>query len=107
MKQSAVDASNLLRALGNEHRLLILCHVASGEKSVTELQGLVGLRQSALSQHLARLRRDGFVTTRREAQTIYYSVKGQEAKRLIDLLYELYCGTDGVGEVLEAARAAG
>ena len=91
MREAARQASDLLRALGNEHRLLILCNLAKGEKSVGELQELIGLSQSALSQHLARLRHDGLVTTRRESQTIFYSLVGNKASRVIEVLYSLYC----------------
>ena len=91
MREAARRASDLLRALGNENRLLILCNLADGEKSVSELQELIGLRQSALSQHLARLRHDGLVATRRESQTIYYSLAGNEARRVIEVLYSMYC----------------
>lgn len=94
MRESARRASELLKALGNENRLLILCNLASGEKSVGELQQAIGLRQSALSQHLARLRHDGLVQTRRASQTIYYSLEGEEAARVIEVLYSLYCVTD-------------
>ncbi len=91
MRANSRRASRLLKALSNEHRLLVLCQLAGGEHSVGELERLVGLSQSALSQHLARLRRDGLVRTRREAQTIYYSLAGNEASRIIDVLYDMYC----------------
>lgn len=91
MRRSAREASDLLKALSNEHRLLILCNLGDGEKSVGELQDRIGLGQSALSQHLARLRRDGLVKTRRQSQTIYYSLHGEVASRVIEVLYELYC----------------
>jgi len=78
--------------MGNERRLLVLCQLQEGEKSAGELEKLVGLSQSALSQHLARLRRDGLVSTRRAAQTIYYSLAGEEARAVIATLYDLYCG---------------
>ena len=84
-------ASSLLKAMGNEKRLLILCHLTEGEKSVGSLEKLVGLSQSALSQHLARLRRDEFVATRRDAQTIYYSIKGNETVEVMETLHRLYC----------------
>ena len=80
--------------MSNEHRLMILCQLARGEKKVGELEELIGLSQSALSQHLARLRRDDLVKTRREAQTIYYSLSGPEAQSVIETLYGLYCGVD-------------
>lgn len=84
-------ASNLLKALSNEKRLLIVCALYKGEKSVGELEEIVGLSQSALSQHLARLRRDDVVATRRCAQTIYYSLNGQTTKEVLRCLYEIYC----------------
>lgn len=88
---NARKASALLKAMANERRMLILCHMAQGEKSVSELESLVSLSQSALSQHLARLRRDGLVSTRRVAQTIYYSLAGREAEAIMETLYALYC----------------
>lgn len=91
MQASARRASTLLKAMSNEHRLLVLCQLANGEKSVGQLEKLIGLSQSALSQHLARLRRDNLVQTRRSAQTIYYSLSGHEANEVINTLYGLYC----------------
>jgi len=91
MEQAARDASTLLRAMSNERRLLILCHLSRGERSVGELCQLVDVSQSALSQHLAKLRHDDLVTTRREAQTIYYALRGEAVRRVLDTLYELYC----------------
>ncbi len=88
-------AATLLKAMSNERRLLILCHLVVGERSVGELEALVDLSQSALSQHLARLRRDGLVQTRRNAQTIYYSLNGVEARRIMATLYQLYCDPAG------------
>jgi DNA-binding transcriptional ArsR family regulator len=92
MRANARRASVLLKAMCNERRLLILCHLAEGEKSVGALEALVGLGQSALSQHLARLRRDRLVTTRRAAQTIYYALAGKEAGAIMATLHDLYCG---------------
>lgn len=97
MEQAAARASRLLKVLANEHRLMILCHLTKGERSVGELERLVGLSQSALSQHLARLREDGLVQTRRVAQTIYYSIADEAAPRVIRLLYDLYCAPYGRG----------
>ena len=77
LQRRAHEASELLKALGNAHRLMILCQLVEGEKSVGELVRSIGLSQSALSQHLARLRRDGIVNTRRSAQTIYYSLEDE------------------------------
>jgi ArsR family transcriptional regulator len=85
-------AASLLRSLANEKRLLILCQLYGGERSVGELENVVGLSQSALSQHLAKLRSAGVVATRREAQTIYYSLKDPGAERVIGALYEHFCG---------------
>lgn len=88
---SVTAAAALLRALANDRRLLILCELSTGEKTVGALEAAVGLRQSALSQHLARLRRDGLVGTRREAQHIFYHVTSTQAVRLIETLAGLYC----------------
>ncbi len=84
-------ASELLKSMANEWRLLILCHLTKGEKSVSELEQLIALSQSALSQHLAILRREKLVVTRREAQSIFYSLSGGEAKAVLETLYHLYC----------------
>ena len=91
MRANARDAAQLLKALANESRLLILCHLDGKELSVTELNSYLDLSQSALSQHLAVLRRDGLVSTRRESQTIYYSLCGDTARRVIRTLHEMYC----------------
>lgn len=91
LKANALKASTLLKAMSNERRLLILCSLAEGELSVGQMEGIVDLSQSALSQHLARLRHDGLVATRRDAQTIYYSLKGDEARTVIQTLHDLYC----------------
>lgn len=102
LDSSARRASALLKAMGNPHRLMILCQLIDGEKSVGELERIVGLSQSALSQHLARLRRDRLVQTRRVAQTIYYSLAGKEASTVLSTLYQLYChesvGSSAAGE---------
>lgn len=94
LQDNARRASTLLKAMSNQHRLLILCQLVPGEKCVSDLEKVVGLSQSALSQHLARLRRDNLVNTRREAQTIFYSLAGDEASAVIETLYGLYCGID-------------
>lgn len=86
---NAADAAQLLKTLANQRRLLILCQIADGERSVGTLD--VGLSQSALSQHLARLREDGLVTTRREAQTIYYRIADDNVLKIIKTLAEIYC----------------
>jgi DNA-binding transcriptional ArsR family regulator len=91
IQNNARRASALLKAMSNQHRLMILCQLVPGEKSVGELESIIGLSQSALSQHLARLRRDQIVKTRRVAQTIYYSLAGEEASAVIETLYSIYC----------------
>ncbi|EPC04470.1 hypothetical protein L861_03865 [Litchfieldella anticariensis FP35 = DSM 16096] len=84
------EATALLKAMANENRLRILCLLNGTELSVSELNAKLSLSQSALSQHLAILRREGMVTTRRSSQTIYYSLQGEHAKRIIDALAKLY-----------------
>lgn len=86
----AERAGDLLRAMGNLHRLQVLCLLLQGEKSVRQLEETVGLSQSALSQHLARLRRQGLVSTRRSAQNIYYSLRGEEVSTILAALMNLY-----------------
>lgn len=92
MRAHAADATRLLKVLANEKRLMLLCLLVEGERSVGELNARVELSQSALSQHLAILREDGLVTTRREAQTIYYALAEGPAQRVIDTLHGIYCG---------------
>lgn len=94
MRAHAADASRLLKALANEKRLMLLCLLAEGERSVGELNARLDLSQSALSQHLAILRDDGLVTSRREAQSIYYGLAQGPAQRVIDTLHGIYCGDD-------------
>ncbi|WP_431272045.1 ArsR/SmtB family transcription factor [Dankookia sp. P2] len=92
LEERAAEAARLLRLLAHEKRLLVLCHLAAGgEMNVTEMVGVVGLSQSALSQHLARLREDQLVATRREAQTIWYRLADPKAARLLEVLRDLYC----------------
>jgi DNA-binding transcriptional ArsR family regulator len=91
MYAAADQASDLLKALANRHRLLIVCQLIERERSVGELAELLSLRDSTVSQHLALLRKDGLVTTRREAQTIYYSVGSAPARELLTTLYQIYC----------------
>lgn len=91
---NAKAAAALLRALSNDRRLMILCQLSTGEKSVGALEAVVGLSQSALSQHLAKLRREGLVRTRREAQHIYYELASEEALAVIETLAGLYCPTE-------------
>lgn len=92
MAVKAGEAATLLKALSNEHRLLILCHlIAAGERSVGELVELIGLSQSALSQHLAKLRDEGLVGFRRESQTLFYHVSDPRAGQLLALLRDIFC----------------
>lgn len=91
LQDSAGKAARMLRLLGNEHRLLVLCLLADGERHVGALQGEVGLSQSALSQHLSKLREDGLVATRREAQTIFYRIADPNVVKLIETLAGIYC----------------
>ena len=92
--ENAREAATFLKALANENRLMVLCHLAQGEKSVTELEQLIGIRQPNLSQQLARLRAEGLVTTRRDGKSIYYSLDSAEVTLMVQLLYKLYCVKD-------------
>jgi DNA-binding transcriptional ArsR family regulator len=94
MALNALRASDFLKALANPHRLLILCYLAQGEMSVSELEQLLKLRQPTLSQQLARLREDALVDTRRAGKMIYYRLASNEARQVIRLLYELFCSVD-------------
>jgi DNA-binding transcriptional ArsR family regulator len=91
MQAAADQASDLLKALGNRHRLLIICQLIDDERSVGELAGFLGLRDSTVSQHLALLRKDGLVAARRDAQTIYYSIASEPAREVLTTLYRIYC----------------
>ena len=104
--QQAGKAVDLLKAMANEARLLVLCHLAeSGELSVGALVDRVGLSQSALSQHLARLREEGLVATRKEAQTVYYSVCDPKAGQMLALLHDLFCPELGQEDTTETNRS--
>jgi len=94
MRAHAPDAAGLMKALGSESRLMILCTLAEGERSVGDLNAMIPLSQSALSQQPAKLRSQGIVKTRRESQTIFYSLAKGPADRVIQLLHDIYCGTD-------------
>jgi len=95
MRAHASDAAQLLKALANDHRLMILCVLAENEASVSQLNERIELSQSALSQHLALLRRDGLVSTRRSSQTIFYSLAPGPVMQFIQLLHDIYCSTPG------------
>lgn len=94
MMENARKATNFLKALSHEGRLLILCNLASGEKSVTELEDLLSARQAAVSQQLARLRLEGLVNYRRDGKTIYYRLGDERAKRMIEMVYDMFCKKD-------------
>ncbi len=91
MVQAADNASELLRSLGNRHRLLILCQLTEGERSVGHLAEFLNLRDSTVSQHLSLLRRDGLVAARRDGQTIWYSIASPPARRVLETLFEIFC----------------
>jgi ArsR family transcriptional regulator len=95
MLRQATAAAGFLKALAHEGRLMILCHLSSGEKSVTELEHLLSSRQAAVSQQLARLRLEGLVATRREGKAIYYSIQDPKVLRTITLVYDLFCKPAG------------
>lgn len=91
MQNNASEAAELLRSLSNEKRLMLLCQLVDGERRVGALCEALGLSQSNVSQQLAILRKDGLVQTRREGQTIYYSLQGDAARRVIEVLHGIYC----------------
>lgn len=91
MVRNATEAANFLKAISHEGRLMILCHLASGEKTVTELEELLNSRQAAVSQQLARLRLEGLVTPRREGKAIHYRLSDNRSRQMIDLIYDLFC----------------
>ena len=88
---NATMASNFLKAVSHEGRLMILCHLVSGEKSVTELEELLAARQAAVSQQLSRLRLEGLVIPRRDGKAIYYRLADDRPKRILELVYDLFC----------------
>lgn len=94
MHRAADQASELLKALASRHRLLILCHLAEGKRSVGELASVLELRDSTVSQHLALLRRDGLVAAERDGQTIWYSLASGPARQVLDTLFAIYCPSD-------------
>lgn len=91
MVKQAEAAASFLKALSHEGRLMILCHLTTGEKSVTELENLLESRQAAVSQQLARLRLEGLVSCRRDGKAIYYSIADDRVRLMIDLVYEMFC----------------
>lgn len=97
MAARANEAAAFLKALSHEGRLMILCHLSSGEKSVTELEERLGARQAAVSQQLARLRAEGLVRARRDGKVIHYSIRDPRAGAIMALVYELFCGPEMAG----------
>jgi DNA-binding transcriptional ArsR family regulator len=91
LQLKAGEAERLLKAMASRPRLMILCELLKGERTVTALHEAVGLSMSAMSQHLARLRADALVSTRRESQTIFYSLADAGATRMLETLYQIYC----------------
>lgn len=89
--ENAKTASDYLKALSHESRLIILCILAEGEKSVTELEQILALRQPTISQQLARLRMDNLVATRRDGKTVYYKLANDDVKRVIEAVYDVFC----------------
>ncbi|GLK76526.1 transcriptional regulator [Methylopila jiangsuensis] len=94
LMRNARDASDFLKALSHESRLLLLCLLAERERSVTELENILSLRQASVSQQLARLRLEDLVTTRRDGKTIYYSLANDDVRRVISVIYDIFCDRD-------------
>lgn len=94
MAARAAEAAAFLKALSHEGRLMILCHLGQGERSVTELENLLDQRQAAVSQQLARLRLEGLVTCRREGKVIYYSIHDPRVRQVMGLMHAMFCRTD-------------
>lgn len=94
MAENAQAAATFLKAISHEGRLMILCHLVSGEKTVTELEELLSARQAAVSQQLSRLRIEGLVLPRREGKTIYYRLADDRPRKVLEVVYELFCAQD-------------
>ncbi|MFW6024626.1 MAG: ArsR/SmtB family transcription factor [Dichotomicrobium sp.] len=103
MVQNARHASEFLKALAHEGRLMILCYLVTGEKSVGELESLLSARQAAVSQQLARLRYEGLVESRREGKTIYYRLTDNRARQILEVVYDMFCRENADGD----GRASG
>lgn len=95
MMQNARNATNFMKALAHEGRMMILCYLSTGEKSVSELEELLSSRQAAVSQQLTRLRLEGLVDFRREGKTIYYRLADERARRMLETVYDLFCADKG------------
>jgi DNA-binding transcriptional ArsR family regulator len=106
MLSSAGEAEELLKAIANRHRLTILCQLIDGERSVGEMADFLSLRDSTVSQHLALLRKDGLVSTRRDGQTIWYAIASTPARKLLETLYQVYCAPTAICHPAGNKRAA-
>lgn len=112
MQTAADDASDLLKALANRHRLLVLCQLIDGEKSVGQLAEFLGIRDSTVSQHLALLRRGRLIAGRRDGQTIWYRIESEPARNVLTSLYKSYCepklakSADASGRIPQTKRSA-
>jgi DNA-binding transcriptional ArsR family regulator len=106
LQSQAAEAEALLKAMANQARLMILCELLDGERTVTELHLKVGLAMSAVSQHLAKLREERIVSTRRESQTIYYSLASEPAEKMLAVLYEIFCAPAAKGGAKKKQRSA-
>jgi DNA-binding transcriptional ArsR family regulator len=104
LKAKAPEVAEFLRLLANPNRLLLLCHISQGERSVTEIQRDLGLKQPALSQQLAELRQSGLVEARRESRSIYYSIKDERTRSVIGMLHAIFCAGDPAAATLASAR---
>ncbi len=104
LAKGATQASDLLKALANENRRLLLCLLAERERSVTELEDMLKLRQPTVSQQLTQLRADDLVSTRRVGKAIYYALASEQVRLVMDLLYEMFCDTGGKGAGKPKAR---
>lgn len=100
LEKNAEEAAKLLKNMSHPSRLMVLCHLMKGESPVSELNQAVPLSQSALSQHLANLRRADLVDTRRESQVIYYRLKSQAVVEILETLYSIYCSTNDKENVI-------
>ena len=107
MNAAAATASELLKSLANRHRLLIVCQLIEGERSVGELAEFLGIRDSTVSQHLALLRKDGLVAARRDGQTIWYSISSLPAQAVLETLYRIYCAPQPLCEPGATGETAG
>ena len=107
MRDKADQALALLKALASHNRLMILCQLVERERSVGELAELLDVREPAVSQHLALLRKDGFVKFRRDGQTLHYSLDGEEARRVLETLYDIYCAPEDQAETTNLSTPQG